>query len=97
MNRRSFLAGLICAPAIVRSGILMPVKRILTPDYLTLEEFFRRLPNRNVFLDHLTNHLTTFPDHGWPIGSVLRIRLPNDYQIRSTGNPPEIHGTTRRV
>jgi hypothetical protein len=28
MNRRGFLAGLICAPALVRTGILMPVKTI---------------------------------------------------------------------
>ena len=32
MNRRKFLTGLICAPAIIRPGILMPISKLLTPD-----------------------------------------------------------------
>ena len=39
MDRRSFLKGLVgavVAPAIVRSGILMPVKEIIVPDGIAL-------------------------------------------------------------
>jgi hypothetical protein len=43
MNRRGFLAGLICAPALVRTGILMPVRPplktgmvLLTPEQWTM-------------------------------------------------------------
>lgn len=42
MNRRGFLIGLaagIAAPAIVRPGILMPIKKVLVPEIpLTLNE-----------------------------------------------------------
>lgn len=31
IRRRGLLVGLLCAPAIVRPGMLMPVKRIVTP------------------------------------------------------------------
>lgn len=40
--RRSFLLGLgaaVCAPAIIRPGILMPVKRMLLPE-IGSEEWF---------------------------------------------------------
>ena len=31
MNRRSFLTGLIAAPVVVRSGVLMPLRGIVMP------------------------------------------------------------------
>lgn len=31
MNRRGFIGAMLTAPAIVRSGVLMPVRRIWTP------------------------------------------------------------------
>lgn len=39
IGRRSFLLGLgaaVCAPAIIRPGLLMPVKRVVWPDGVVL-------------------------------------------------------------
>ncbi len=40
MNRRGFLAGILAtgvAPAVVGSGILMPVRRVVTPELYVFE------------------------------------------------------------
>jgi hypothetical protein len=31
LSRRLFLGGILCAPAIVRSGVLMPIKPLVVP------------------------------------------------------------------
>lgn len=42
MNRRNFLAALVAAPWVVRSGVLMPVRQLVVPDeeLLHIEESF---------------------------------------------------------
>lgn len=41
-TRRGFIAGLLAAPIIVRPGILMPVKPVITkPSALTIDKFAR--------------------------------------------------------
>ena len=39
MNRRSFLIGLIAAPVVIRSGILMPIKVIEPVRVFTLDDY----------------------------------------------------------
>ncbi len=49
MNRRGLLAGILAAgfaPAAVGSGILMPVRRIVTPPALPTGEHLRRIIQR---------------------------------------------------
>jgi hypothetical protein len=75
--RRSFLTGLgslIAAPAVVKISSIMPIKR---PRLLSLHEITREaimLFNKNnmFFSDE-------FGKLDFKIGSIVRIRLPNDY------------------
>lgn len=46
MNRRGFLQGILAAGAApwvcTKAGVLMPVKQIVTPDYMTASEVWAR-------------------------------------------------------
>ena len=93
-TRRGFLKGLLfvaAAPAVVRAASLMPVSAELGGDtmtlghlaranqYLTINDISREavklFSESNVFLREIDSQYER-------IGDTLRIRLPNDYQVR---------------
>ena len=89
LARRGFLAGLIAtlaAPAIIRPGLLMPVRRILIPvDYdfkafvgLITNETLRILEQNLIVADRLN---PAFARQFRGIGSPLRIRVPNRFTV----------------
>lgn len=92
-SRRSFLAGLFCAPAIVRASSLMSIvpweeetvvlhsrNSLLTINMIT-REAVRLFKNSNQFLANV-NYQESFPQPYLPgFGSSLRIRLPNDFGV----------------
>ena len=77
-----FLGGLVAAPAVVRATSLMKVvgvPELVVPRYLTINditcEAVRLWRNSNVFLAQYEEEVL--------LGTSLRIRLPNDYQVLS--------------
>lgn len=98
MNRRSFLTGIIAAcaaPAIVRSGLLMPVKPQFEPFvthlvpyadlHLSMEDFVRRIlePAMEVMARNIEMDAFTScaPFRFAEVGQTLKIRRPHTDQI----------------
>ena len=85
MNRRGFLSGIIAlcaAPAIVRVGSLMPVRvPLITSPLLTPTEITRaalKILHEKLDFVSVINH--QYDTEAMRVGSVLKIRLPNQWQ-----------------
>ncbi len=62
INRRSLLVGLITAPAIVRAGLIMPIKVIEPVRMMTLNDYYEMInksyePLIKQLHERLTNHI----------------------------------------
>lgn len=102
LSRRRVFAGLgalVAAPAIVHVSALMPLRgvplyargnQLLTMEMIT-REAVRLFASSNAFLQNLDEQYSDeFGIAGAKIGTTLRIRLPNDYAMRSVVLVPDI-------
>lgn len=81
------IVGVLAAPAIVKAGLLMPVRPLFFPPkhkILSIQEITRLAvrdwKNSNAFLQHIDRQYDAQFATSLPrIGATLRIRLPLDY------------------
>lgn len=76
MNRRSFLTGLIAAPVIIRSGILMPTRLLLPEPMVTIwdgvacAEYSASRLCRTTVGNMIAGIVTNNPDRGLKLGRL---------------------------